>query len=171
MPCPTLESERLILASISLEDRDDIFQNFTEDIATYLYPQPPEKIEETEKFIVRAMAQNAAGTDMQLVIRKKETNEFIGCCGLHDAKTSTPEPGIWLKKNAHGNHFGREAVTRLKRYADENLTYDFLRYPVAKENWPSRKIAESLGGIVVKEFVKPNANGKMMDEVEYHIPR
>jgi hypothetical protein len=38
------------------------------------------------------------------------------------------------------------------------------------ENWPSRRIPERLGGIIVGTFQKANASGVMRDLVEYVIP-
>lgn len=104
---------------------------------------------------------------MQLVIMDKASGEFLGCVGLHHIDKKDPEFGIWLKKEAHGNKYGVEAIAALKEWADDNLDYDYIRYPVVKENIASRKIAETVGGEPKREFMAKNANGDVMDEVEY----
>lgn len=40
-------SDRLIQKAISKEYANDIFREFTSEIALYMGPKPPEKIEET----------------------------------------------------------------------------------------------------------------------------
>ena len=42
-------------------------------------------------------------------------------------------------------------------------------YPVDKKNISSRKIPESLGGIIETEYKTTNMAGKILDEVEYRI--
>jgi RimJ/RimL family protein N-acetyltransferase len=166
-----VESERLRLVPISPQYREDIFREFTDEITTYMIPPTPKDISETDAFVEKSQGEMVEGAGATFVITRKDTGEFIGCCGIKDVYTTTPEFGIWTKKSSHGNKYGREAVTALKKWADENLKYEYARYPVAKANVGSRKIAESLGGIVAREFIGKNGRGTPMEEVEYHIPQ
>jgi len=96
--------------------------------------------------------------------------EFLGCCGLHGReKWTTPELGIWLKKTAHGNRFGQSAIGLLVTWASENLNIDYFIYPVDRENVPSRKIPELLGGTIFKEVKVKTHSGAILDEVIYKI--
>ncbi|MBI3485342.1 GNAT family N-acetyltransferase [Candidatus Daviesbacteria bacterium] len=162
-------SDRLKLVPISRKYLKDIFANFTSEITTYMFPAPPKRKEETEEFIDSAIRKNESGEDIVKVITNKETGEFLGCGGLHKIKSGRPELEIWIKKSAHGNHYGREALTALKDWADQNINYQYIKYPVDKKNIPSRKIAESLGGEVIAEMQKTNLSGNILDEVEYRI--
>ena len=36
--------------------------------------------------------------------------------------------GVWLKKSVHGHGFGKEAMTAIKKWADDNLDYDYILY-------------------------------------------
>lgn len=162
-------SERLMLVPVSMEFAQVIFENFTREITTYMFPKANETIDDTKNFInsvIRTMQKNE---ELVIAILDKNTDEFLGVGGIHKIKTKTPEFGIWIKKSAHGNKYGREAVTALKKWADEHIAYDHLIYPVDRKNISSRKIAESLGGKVEKEYKKENMSGKVLDEVEYHI--
>ncbi|MBU1445703.1 hypothetical protein KKD70_00370 [Patescibacteria group bacterium] len=47
----TIETKNLLLQSITLEYKDEIFKEFTPEITTYMFPKSPEKIEETIEFI------------------------------------------------------------------------------------------------------------------------
>lgn len=164
-----IETERLILKPIALEYAEDIFREFTEEITTFMFPNTPHDISETEEFINDSRNKMESGEEIVVSIFDKLTGEFLGGGGLHHIDRATPELGIWIKKGAHGQKFGQEAVAGLKRWADENLTYQYLTYPVAVENIASRKIPESLGGKVAREFSDKKQNGEDMLQVEYHI--
>lgn len=164
----TIETDRLRLVPISEEYAPEIFREFDQEITKYMYPKTPEKIEETLKWINRAKEQLAKGKRLEVVILLKETGEFLGCCGV-DTETETPELGIWTKKSAHGNHYGREAITALVEWTKKNLDYKYLIYPVDRRNIASRSIPESLGGVIGNEYKKPNLAGNILDEIEYRI--
>ena len=93
----------------------------------------------------------------------------MGCAGLHHIDKKTPELGIWIKKSAHGHGYGKETMVALKEWADKNLSYEYILYPVAKENYPSRKIPEFLHGKVEREYDKINMSGKKLHLLEYRI--
>lgn len=164
-----IETERLILKPLAPEYADKIFPEFTDEITKFMFPSTPHDISETEKFINDSINKMKLGEEIVVSISDKATGEFLGSGGLHHIDKPTPELGIWIKKGAHGQKIGQEAVAGLKRWADENLTYQYLTYPVAVENIASRKIPESLGGRVVREFSGKKQNGEDMDQVEYHI--
>lgn len=164
-----LESTRLILKPISLEYKEEIFQEFTGEITTFMYPKAAVNVKETENVLSDMIRKRENKTDLTLVILKKETLEFLGMCSIHNIYTNTPELGIWTKKSAHGNGFGREAIHLLKDWVDKNLEYEYLSYPVDKRNIASRQIPESLGGQVFREFQQTNSSGNLLDEVEYRI--
>lgn len=164
-----IETERLLLKPVSLEHASLIFSAFTDEITTFMFPDTPKKISDTEKFIMDSREAMKQGTDLIVSIYDKKTCELLGGGGIHHLNTETPELGIWIKKGAHGNKIGREAVAGLKRWADENIDYEYLIYPVAKANIASRKIPESMGGKIVREFIGKKQNGEAMEEVEYRI--
>lgn len=145
------------------------FSEFTEEITTFMYPRAPKKIEDTLEFIQNALPKMKEGKELPLVIFHKDTGEFLGGTGIHAIDTKTPRVGIWIKKSAHGNKYGREAIFALKNWADQHIAYDYIIYDVDKQNIPSKKIAEALGGIPEKEYKKENMSGKILDMIEYQI--
>ncbi|MCJ8160410.1 GNAT family N-acetyltransferase [Acinetobacter sp. A7.4] len=78
----------------------------------------------------------------------------MGLCGLHRLKSEAPTVGIWVKEQQHGHKFGREAVESLITFAFAELRLEQIYYPVAEENWASRKIAETLGGKIIKQLAQ-----------------
>ena len=164
-----IETERLLLLSTHEGYAEDVFDSFTAEITTYMFPAPAKAIEETADFLRGARESNEAGTHLQVVILQGESREFIGHGGLHHIDTPTPEIGIWIKKTAHRNGYGLEAVTGLVDWALANLSFDYLIYPVDRRNAPSRRIPEALGGNVAREYRQTNASGDELDLLEYRI--
>lgn len=167
----TINSERLILQGISRDFAEDIFSEFTPEITTYMLPHAPLDIAETLGFINSSIDENREGKTFQAVILDTQSLEFLGCAGLHHIDGRTPAFGIWIKKSAHGHGYGKEAVTALKNWADQNLDYDYLLYPVDRRNLASRKIPEALGGTVAREYEEINQSGEKLFLVEYWINR
>lgn len=167
-----IEGDRVVLRSICEQYAHEIFSEFTEEITRYMSPSPARNIEETIAFISRIGEGMKKGRDLVCVILKKESGEFLGCCGFHGyALPATPELGIWIKKSAHGHRYGREAIKVLVDWALRTVQFESLVYPVDRANIASRKIPESLGGTIVRERMAKRMNGGSLDEVLYRIPR
>lgn len=165
----TIETKHLRLEGITLKYQDDIFREFTEEITVHMFPKPAEKIEETIDFIETSIKENKQGSNFQIVILDKQSKEFLGCAGLHHIDRKTPEFGIWLKKSAHGHAYGKEAIIALKEWADHNLDYEYLLYPVVEQNFPSKRIPEFLGGQMTREYDEVGMSGKKLHLLEYRI--
>lgn len=165
-----IKGERIKLVSISHAYLTKIFKEFTPDIVRYMMPKAPEEISETAAFITASIAGMHEGYELVMVILDKESGEFLGVCGLHGKdRLRTPEFGIWLKRSAHGNHYGGEAMRTMGSWAVENLDIDFILYPVDRNNIPSRKIPESLGGVIIREKMVETMRDAFLDEVVYRI--
>ena len=100
------------------------------------------------------------------VVRLQSTGEFLGMAGLHHIGDPEPEIGIWIKEAAHGFGYGRDAVATAIAWASSELGATGFIYPVVKENWPSRHLAESLGGTLVGTRTLTKASGVVLDEVD-----
>ena len=164
-----IESKRLLLVPISMEYKDEIFREFSEDITIFMYPSPAKNISETEEFIKNSLKGLGEGSNLQLVITARNSHEFFGCAGLHHIDSKTPEMGVWLKKSVHGQGYGKEAMVAIKKWADENLKYDYILYPVADENVASRKIPELLKGKIERKYDEKNMSGNTLHLIEYRI--
>lgn len=167
-----VEGDRVSLRSIHEKYGQEIFVEFTEEITRYMNPSPPKNIDEAFGFISRSREGMREGRDLVCAILRKDSEEFLGCCGFHwGGAPSTPELGVWLKKGARGNGYGREAIALLVSWAVQYIDFEYLTYPVDRANLPSRKIPESLGGTIFKEGKARRMSGGFLDEVVYRIPR
>ncbi|MBS1494044.1 MAG: GNAT family N-acetyltransferase [Bacteroidetes bacterium] len=165
----TLPTERLVLVPLSMKYKHDVFREFNTSITQYMFPKPPVIIEETEEFIRSGEEGIKSGNDLRVVMTLKNTNEFIGLARLNDVKTDIPVLGLWVKKSAQGNAYGKEAITALYNWAKENLNYKYIKYNVDKDNIPSIKIPESLGGKIGGEKIMKSLAGHTLNILEYHI--
>ena len=80
------------------------------------YRKVAKEIRETEDFVNSSIQKMKNGEELQVVILNKITGEFLGHGGISKLKSETPELGIWIKKRAHGNKYGREAAKGLKKW-------------------------------------------------------
>lgn len=103
-----IESHRLIQVPISEKYKHDIFNSFTPEVAKFMGPKAHDDISETEGFLEFSRKGLEAGNNLQMVILLKENNEFLGCSGLADLETDSPELGLWLKMSAHGLGYGKK---------------------------------------------------------------
>lgn len=165
----SIESERLRLSSTTPDDAHESFGAFTEKVAMYMFPKPSGDFDAYKEWLSGAIEKNKDGKQWQFTIFDKQTGEFIGMGGVHEIDTSTPELGIWTKESSWGNGYGREAIAAAIEWARQNLSFDYLKYPVDEDNIPSRKIAEANGGVVEGEYEAENARGEKMRVVEYRI--
>ena len=165
-----ISTNRLLLKPIALEYKEEIFSKFTQEISTYTYPMPAKTIADTESFINESIKGLKNGTNLQLIVLAKKSHEFLGCAGLHNLNKQ-PELGIWLKKAAHGNKYGLEAITAIKQWADKNLDCEYFIYPVDQRNIASRKIPEALRGELIRNYDKVNQSGNVLHVLEYRINR
>lgn len=82
-------------------------------------------------------------------------------------KPRTPELGVWVKKAAQGRKYGKEMITELVQWARGNIDFDYLAYPVARDNVPSRKIPEGLGILTFEEKGKESRDNCTFDIIIY----
>ena len=146
-----------------------MFRELTLEVSKYLSFDPTGKIEDTYAYIKNSQADIKNGTNFPVVVINKITKEFIGCSGIHKISSGSPELGIWIKKSAHGQGYGKEIIGGLVHWAEENLEYEYIYYPVARANIASKKVAESVGGILYKEEIHTWPSGKILDELIYRI--
>lgn len=167
----TIVADRVELRTVSDADAPDIHTHFTPDITRHMHPKAATDIEETQRFVATARRNARAGLDLQMVVRRKADGEFLGCVGLHDLDRPDPETGVWIKQAAHGQGLGREAVSALLDWAQQQLDFTHVRYPVDRRNAPSRAIAEHHLGVIGREFCSVSASGAELDQIEYWIAK
>jgi RimJ/RimL family protein N-acetyltransferase len=166
----TIVSERLSLRSFRPADAPEIFEAASVTITRFMAWDPSPSIESFADTWRQWIPRMAAGTELHLVSRLASTDEFLGVAGLHGVGTPEPEVGIWIKEMAHGLGYGRETIAAIVKWASAHVGAKAFIYPVIEQNQPSRRLAESLHGIIVGARKLQKSNGIILDEVVYRIP-
>lgn len=161
----TIRSTRLCLKPFSIHDADEIYPCITPTLTRYMAWEPAKSRQEYDQNWHNRLVNMENGQEIIFVIRHMGTHEFLGLVGLHQCHTTTPELGIWIREDRHHASFGREAVRLVAEWASTHYALAYFIYPVATENYASRHIAESLGGVAVDYEQKPK-----YESVMYHIP-
>ncbi|HWF96634.1 MAG TPA: GNAT family N-acetyltransferase [Xanthobacteraceae bacterium] len=165
-----LTSKRVLLRAFVFADAPDVFADASLTISRFMTWEPPPSLEAFAEIWPEWLRQMAAGSDLHLVIREASTSEFMGIAGLHGIGISEPTVGIWIKEAAHRLGYGRESIASILEWACAHVGAEALLYPVVEQNHPSRRLAESLKGVVVgtRELRKPG--GVLFNQVVYRIP-
>ena len=163
-------SDRLSLRAFTADDAQEAFAEATPVIARFMSWDPSPTLEAFAGVWREWLPRMEAGIDLSLVLRLKSTNEFLGVTGLHRIGNPEVELGIWLKQAAHSLGYARESLAAIIAWAGPHIGATAFIYPVAKENRPSRRLAESLGGVVVGSRILAKASGVRLNEVVYRIP-
>jgi RimJ/RimL family protein N-acetyltransferase len=165
-----LFANRLALRAFTPADAPEIFAAVSPTITRFMAWDPSPSLAAFAEVWRQWLPRMTAGTDLSLVIRLTSTDEFVGVAGIHHIGSAEPEVGIWLKETAHGLGYGREAVAAIAQWAPAHIAATALIYPVAKQNLPSRRLAESLHATIVGERKLRKSSGVVLDEVVYRIP-
>jgi RimJ/RimL family protein N-acetyltransferase len=169
-----LSSERLSLKAFAAGDAAEVFEAVTPSLTRFMAFEPSPSPEAFAQVWRGWFPKMAAGAELMLIVRLAATGEFLGIVGLHgldgDLNGAEPETGIWIKETAHGFGYGREAVATAIAWAARALDMRDFLYPVVEENAASRRLAESLGGVIVgtRRLRKPAGIEHPM--VVYRIP-
>lgn len=166
----TVDTARLQLIPVTEAHTAFIFMYFTDEITRYMVPDASKTMEETREIVRRFIRERKSQTDYVWAITLKKSGEFLGLVGLHSMGDPIPELGVWTKKEAHGCHYGREAIGGVIAYA-RTIGIHKLRYPVDRRNTPSRKIPLFYGGhLVTAAHEVKTPGGRILQEEIYEIP-
>lgn len=160
-----LVTPRLALRPFTPEDAAETFACITPTLTRYLSFEPPASEAAFAHVWQDWLPSIASGEDLTFVIRHRTNAGFLGLAGLHEANTPEPELGIWIREDAHGHAYGREAVRAIATWAVSACGARSFTYPVAAANRASRQLVESLGG----EVIGPRNTAKY-DGVIYRLP-
>jgi RimJ/RimL family protein N-acetyltransferase len=164
-----LASPRLSLTSFVPGDASESFAVTTPTLIRFMGWVPSPSLEAFAEVWRAWLPQMNVGTDLYLVVRLKATGAFLGMAGLHGIGAE-PTLGIWIKEAAHGLGYGREAVATIIAWASGQLGAKGFIYPVVAFNRPSRRLAESLGGVVTGKRDMRRSDGAVFEEIVYRIP-
>lgn len=140
-----IETARLIIRTVTMADIDDVASSMKLDDG----PIPVSEAEQEIAWMLSNHAKIAPGrlTHLCLAIILKDTNEFIGWCGLDHRDQTMADPALFylLKANYWGKGLATEAARALLNYAFDGLNLESIHAGAAPENLASKRVMEKLG--------------------------
>lgn len=163
-----LESERILLRPVTLDDAQDIFEYTSDEETTrYLYDVHTD-FEQTERMVANYFVQQPIG---KYAVVLKETNKVIGAIEFRvDDWNEAGDLGFTMNRHYWGKGYMTEAASLIIQLAFEklNLARVFAGHEVANE--ASGKVLQRLGmqldGVLRKQT---KIKGQLVDSMYYSI--
>lgn len=155
MITPKLETNRLILREIHLDDTEEIFNCWMqdEDVSKYMWWKASKDINETKDFVEFELGNLENEKWNRWMIVLKSTNEIIGTCLLF----FNDDEEHWdisynLGKKFWGNGYVTEAMECVLKYAEEVMKIKEISTSYAVDNKVSGHVLQKLGFQIIKEI-------------------
>jgi len=169
-----INSDRLFLQPIQMEDAESIFQYRSNAQVNQYQGWIPKTIYDVHDFISNKVSNeiNLQETWFQFVIIKKDNNELIGDIGVHflGSDDFQVELGCTLNQTYHGKGYAFEAVTAIINYLFDVLGKRRIIASIDSRNQSSIRLIERLG-FRKKAHIKENPvqNNGCADDFIYAI--
>jgi ribosomal-protein-alanine N-acetyltransferase len=170
---PNIETERLILRKLTLEDADDMFDYASEPIVSRFMPwEVHQSMEDTEEFIAFVLNGYDQKNKLTWAIELKSEGKMIGTIDFVKwlPKHGRAEIGYALSHRYWGNGFTQEAAKALIAFGFENMRLNKVEAPIVPDNFQSQRVLEKAGmvreGLARQHFFM---KGQFVDLAMYSI--
>ena len=145
---PTIDTERLLLRPLNLEDSQALLGIFSDpEVMRYWNTPPWTDLDDARDFIKSSAEEMARQESMTLGVVLKDTNELIGKCMLfsYEKESKRAEIGFGIGREYWGNGFVSEAGEALLDYGFNVLGLRRVEAEIDPDNVSSGKTLERLG--------------------------
>ena len=146
-----IETERLKLKNISIDERDFIFSQFSDDVVNrYLFDAEPLTEIEGADEIINFYIQPEPRLQHRWIIIRKSDGVKIGTCGFHcwNNKDRTVDIGYDLKEAFWRNGYMHEALKEIIAFAIDKMDVKEIRACIYIDNQRSSHLVENLGFVL-----------------------
>lgn len=171
---PQLETERLTLRQLTLDDKEAIFQNFSDHETTKYIMKPMTNVEQAENIIQEFIDGYKQGKAIFWAVVLKKDDTFVGTCSYECLQWDDfrGEIGYDLSKTYWGQGLMTEALQAIIEYGFECLGLNRIEANTFPENSRSINLLRRLhfqeeGTFRQHSFFK----GKFRDEVFFSLLR
>ena len=169
-----INTERLRLRSVRLDDAEAIFNYRSDSITNKYQGWIPKTINDVYDFVKNKVSStiDLIDTWYQFVIIKKENSELIGDIGIHflDSDKKQVEIGCTLDKNYQGKGYATEALKETMNYLFNKLNKRRIIGSIDPKNIKSIELVERLGFRKEAHFKESILiNGEWIDDLVYAI--
>lgn len=145
---PTIETDRLILRKILIDDVEDMHEYSKESSVTqYLTWSPHVDVAYTLEYVNYLQSRYRSGDFFDWGVVLKETGKMIGTCGFtrFDYANNSAEIGYVLNPDYYGQGIATEASGRVIRFGFEMLDLNRIECRYIIGNDASRRVMEKNG--------------------------
>ena len=146
-----LETERLILKNISMDDREFVFSHFSDsEVNKYLFDTETVTDMQGADEIVEFYLKPEPRSWHRWVIIRKDDGMKMGTCGVHlwDQKEHKVEVGYDLSKEFWGKGYMQEAMKEVISFATDKMKVKEITACIYVDNERSMNLAENLGFVL-----------------------
>lgn len=170
MKTPVLETERLILRPISLDDAPAIQKHFNNwNIIQYLTPEVPWPYPEdgAETFIRDNVLPRVQSGDsfVWIIVSKEDSDEAIGIIDWGKRKTNDANCGFWLGEEFWGRGLMTEARIAVNDFVFFELGIERFKVINVVNNLASHRIQEKTGAQLIGMEKLLHHNGESASEI------
>ena len=173
LPFKNLESERLLLRQLTLEDADEVFALRGNPENMQFIPRPIlQSKEEAIALINTINSKIETNEGINWAITEKPNNKLLGFLGHYRIQweNNRSEIGYMLLPEAQGRGIITEAVKLIVEYGFDHMKMHSLEAVIAPENYASAKVLEK-NGFIKEGHLRENEyfDGQYWDSVIYSL--
>ena len=170
---PELETERLLLRMLSLDDAARMQQiRSNKEVMKFMDSHWHTNIEISEEFISENLEMYSLQKGLFWALIEKESQQFIGDFAFWkiDKKHCRSEIGYTLHPDYWGKGYMNEAMRKILNFGFQNLKLHSIEANINPKNTKSRKILTKFG-FVKEAYFRENYfyNGKFLDSEIYSL--
>lgn len=163
-PKLVIETHRAFLRELTVNDAEDFYQlNLDPDVIKYTGDKSFENIEDSKTFLQHYDQYKKFGVG-RLAVIEKETNSFIGWCGLkYSPDKNEYDIGFRFYKTYWNRGFATETAKKCLEFGFENLNLEKIVGRAIKENSGSIKVLEKIGMTFIKSILFDGKEGVLYE--------
>ena len=174
MRTPIIETERLILRPLCLEDAEEVFECWEcdPDVARYMFWTSHDDLNKTKEWLKFEISKIDSADWYRWGFVLKESKALIGTGLIYfEEEYNMFEVGYNLGKKAWGCGYTTEAMKKIIHFAEHELGIKEIVGRHAKDNLNSEKVLIKLGFIYIKDCPYKCNEGKTLYEGKEYLLR
>jgi [ribosomal protein S5]-alanine N-acetyltransferase len=153
----TIQTERLTLRPMVVEDVDPMLAIFTDPLVIASFSIPPFSRQQMEEWVQRNLEHQVKYGYGLFSVILKSSGQLIGDCGLEQMEAEGNkfvELGYDFHSSYWHHGYATEAATAVRDYSFKELNLTKISSIIRTSNEPSKRVAERVGMSLLFEFTR-----------------